>query len=80
MEFVCSSKPIYKRAMSTEEDKVAVEAVLARLELEAEADPTVLRKLHADFSLLYRKLDLGTSAFTQRERELLFWAQSISKE
>jgi hypothetical protein len=66
--------------MSTEQDKVAVEAILARLELETEADPTVLRKLHADFSLLYRKLDLGTSAFTQRERELLFWAQTISKQ
>ena len=60
--------------MSTEQDKLAIEAVLARLELETEADPTVIRKLHADFSLLYRKIDLGTSAFTQRERELLYWA------
>jgi hypothetical protein len=64
--------------MSTEHDKLSIEAVLARLELETEADPTVLRKLHTDFSLLYRKLDVGSSAFTQRERELLFWAQTMS--
>ena len=65
--------------MSTEQDKLAIEAVLARLELETEGDPTVIRKLHADFSLLYRKIDLGTSTFTQRERELLYWAFIVHK-
>jgi hypothetical protein len=64
---------------NNEQDRRAIEAVLARLETETDGDPTVLRKLTSDYSTLYRKISLGSSMFTERERELLFWAFCISK-